>query len=72
MPPLPSPNQVPRSPGIARPAFWPLRCALATLCLAGCAAVGPDFKPETPAAPPDFGAWHGGAPELAVPAGTNC
>ena len=69
MPPLPSPNQVPRSPGIARPAFWPLRCALATLCLAGCAAVGPDFKPETPAAPPDFGAWHGGAPELAVPAG---
>lgn len=37
-------------------------CAL----LAGC-AVGPDFKPPASEAPADFGAWHGGASELAAP-----
>ena len=39
---------------------------LAALMLAGC-AVGPDFKPEVPASPPSFSAWHGGSPELIAP-----
>ncbi|MGO4391385.1 efflux transporter outer membrane subunit [Variovorax sp. M-6] len=39
---------------------------LAALALAGC-AVGPDFKPETPAAPANFADWHGGSPELVAP-----
>ena len=38
--------------------------ALFALVLGGCTTVGPDFKPSTPAAPPDWSAWHGGAPEL--------
>ena len=45
----------------------PYRAAwLAALALAGC-AVGPDFKPETPAAPPSFADWHGGSPALIPP-----
>jgi NodT family efflux transporter outer membrane factor (OMF) lipoprotein len=38
--------------------------ALFALALGGCTTVGPDFDPSTPAAPPDWSAWHGGAPEL--------
>jgi outer membrane protein TolC len=38
--------------------------------LAGCAAVGPEFKAPTPDAPPDFAAWHGGAADLADAART--
>lgn len=44
-------------------------CLAATLVaamLAGC-AVGPDFKPQSPEAPTDFAAWHGGSPELLDP-----
>jgi NodT family efflux transporter outer membrane factor (OMF) lipoprotein len=36
---------------------------LAVASLTGC-AVGPDFKPQTPEAPADFSAWHGGSAEL--------
>jgi len=44
--------------------FRPTLVALAACALmAGC-AVGPDFKPPASEAPADFGAWHGGAPEL--------
>jgi len=45
--------------------FFP-RFSVATLAalLAGCAAVGPDFKPPAPQAPADFAAWHGGSAEL--------
>lgn len=39
---------------------------LAVASLSGC-AVGPDFKPQTPDAPADFSAWHGGSPELIDP-----
>ena len=37
----------------------PLLLALA-LALAGCAAVGPDYKAEQPAEPADWTSWHGG------------
>ncbi|MBO9648469.1 MAG: efflux transporter outer membrane subunit [Variovorax sp.] len=36
---------------------------IAAVMLTGC-AVGPDFKPQTPEAPADFAAWHGGSLEL--------
>jgi NodT family efflux transporter outer membrane factor (OMF) lipoprotein len=38
--------------------------ALIGLTLAGCAAVGPDFKAPQTAAPDAIGAWHGGAAAL--------
>ena len=49
-------NAFPRLPAV-------LACIAALL--AGCAAVGPDFKAPTPDAPADFADWHGGAAELA-------
>ena len=39
--------------------------AILAALLAGCAAVGPDFKAPTLDAPADFAAWHGGSAELA-------
>ena len=39
---------------------------LLLLLLAGCAPLGPDFKPPAAPLPPDWSAWHGGA--LADPA----
>lgn len=36
----------------------------ACMLLAGCAAVGPNFKPEASQAPADWSAWKSGAPEL--------
>lgn len=44
---------------------FPAAIAAIAALLAGCAAVGPDFKAQTPGAPADFAAWHGGAAELA-------
>jgi NodT family efflux transporter outer membrane factor (OMF) lipoprotein len=48
------------------PTSLPRFAASALLCLAvaGCAAVGPDFRPAVPAAPADWSAWHGGSAAL--------
>lgn len=42
-------------------------CALQLVIVAGCATVGPDFRPAVPDAPPDWSSRHGGDGSLAAP-----
>jgi NodT family efflux transporter outer membrane factor (OMF) lipoprotein len=54
-----------KTQGVAVPPYRLAGLAGAAL-LAGCAAVGPDFRPPVPAAPAHWEDWHGGAASLSA------